>query len=199
MKKPWLTLVLIVSLIACDSPTTTKVTVRSVLINQGDPWNNVAPFGGASDQRYQQVYAAHLFDLGGDITAVTFFSPGQGPIPLASADYRFRLFATPIDVMGLSHDMDSNLSGTSVTVLDERIEGLAFGTELTFRFSQPFTYNPAEGHLLLDVTISNAVDDGQPARVFTAIENSNVTSRRPGYGGAGDGHGLVTRFEIESQ
>lgn len=166
-------------------------------MSEGDPTNNVVPFGGASDQRYQQIYAADALGGGGRITSISFPSPGQAAIPLATADYRFRLETTAIAVMSLSHDEDENLTADAVTVLDRRIEDHAYGDTLTFELDPPFAFDPGAGNLLLDVVISNAVDEGRSVRVFEAVENSPVVSRRPAYEGAGDGFGLVTRFEID--
>jgi hypothetical protein len=180
----------------CGVPLLPPPSLRYVTIDQGEESNNTAPFGGANDQRYQQIYDASAFGVGGQITRVAFFSPGQVTQPLATARYTIRMVATPLSVMTLSHDMDANLAAGAVTVLDATITDLEYDDVLTFELEQPFDYDPSEGNLLMDVTISNAVDEGRPVKVFRAVQNSPITSRRPAYGGVGDGFGLVTRFEI---
>jgi hypothetical protein len=172
--------------------------VRNLLLDQGEAWNNVAPFGGTSDQRYQQLYSATSFGSGGRIIAISFFSPGTATKPLATADYSFRLSASPKPVSSMSHEMDENFGEYAPTVLSRHIEGLMVEGTLTFMLDEPFVYRPTEGNLLLDVVIENAVDDGQGTKVYAAVQNSPITSRRPAYGGAGDGYGLVTLFVLDS-
>jgi hypothetical protein len=172
--------------------------VRYVLLDEGEAWNNVAPFGGTNDRRYQQIYEGSSFGSGGRITAISFFSPGTPTKPLATADYLFRFSASPKPVSSLSHEMDENLGEYVRTVLSRHIEGLVVKDTLTFFLDEPFVYSPAEGNLLLDLIIENAVDDGQGVKVYSAVQNSPITSRRPAYGEAGDGYGLLTLFVLDS-
>jgi hypothetical protein len=182
---------------ACEELASPEPETRYVVVDQGARSNNSVPFGGAFDQRYQQIYAAEALGEGGRITSIAFLSPGQAPQPLATGDYLFRLEATSLPVMALSGDMNENLGPGAKTVIQRRIASMAYGDTLVFQLDEPFTYDPADGNLLLDLVISNPVDQGGEIRTFTAVRYSAVTSRRPAYGGAGDGYGLVTIFGIQ--
>lgn len=183
--------------IACEEPASPEPETRYVVVDQGVRSNNTVPFGGAYDQRYQQIYAAEVLGEGGRITSISFLSPGQVPEPLATGDYLFRLEATPLPVMALSADLNQNLGPGARTVIQRRIVSMAYTDTLVFQLDEPFNYDPADGNLLLDVVISNTVDPGGGIRTFDAVRYSSVTSRRPAYGGTGDGFGLVTIFGIQ--
>jgi len=184
-----------------DNPTGSELPMRRlVVIDDGDISNNGVPFCCTTDQRYQQIYSATAFDGGGTILSVSFPS-WDAVIPLATADYLLRLETTPIPVMELSHDLNDNLGTGAVTAFQQRIEGYVPTSDtVTFELDTPFHYDPNAGNLLLDVVIANAVDDNRTSgKTFEAIRNSSVTSRRPAYGGAGDGYGLVTAFLVERE
>lgn len=182
---------------ACEEPTSPEPEARYIVVDQGVSSNNSVPFGGAIEQRYQQIYAAEALGGGGRIRSIAFLSPGQVPQPLATGDYLFRLQATPLPVMALSGDMNQNLGPGARTVIQRRIENMAYGDTLTFELDEPFIYDPVDGILLLDVVISNTVDEGGNIRTFDAVRYSAETSRRPACGGTGDGYGLVTIFGIQ--
>ena len=150
-----------------------RPVIRYVLVRQGDQSNNSAPFGGTANQRYQQIYSASALSEGGRITSISFPSTNQGELPLATADYLFRLEETTLPVMGLSHRLDQNLGSGAITVLERRIEGHVIGDTLTFDLDTPFVFNPSVGNLLLDVVISNAIDDGgNQSRVFPLCQRT---------------------------
>jgi hypothetical protein len=164
-------------------------------MEQGEPSDNVAPFGCGSTQRYQQAYLADLFPRAALITSIAFFQGGQALLP--SATYELRLSTTGRPLRGLSHALDANPGPDETVVFSRRIEGHRFYDELRFDLDTPFPYDPAAGHLLLEIRVSDPVPSG--CQSYRAVANSPQTSRRPAYGNVGDGYGLVTRFGAEAR
>ena len=179
---------------------------------------------------FQQVYNSVLFPLGSTtLTGITFYCEGGQPnsgtfqISLSSTSAKTNGHTISGTTDGVISDYDtglntSNLStnvGSDNTVVysgalpalsgSPGIQAL-FGRMLTITFTTPFTYNPANGNLLLDVQPSTIVTNSYP---FIYCYNSSVltqptpwtlelsmawTNSNAGYPSYINGRGLITTF-----
>lgn len=115
---------------------------------------NCFPFGCAYNAEYQQVYASS--DFGGPITitGLEFFNTqyDNGATQTPSGNFKISLSTTSVGVNTITGNFAGNLGGDNTVVFNGSInQAWSFGNTLTITFSTPFTYNPGNGNLLLDV------------------------------------------------
>jgi PEP-CTERM motif len=153
-------------------------------------------FGGTG---YQQVYAGAQFGAGVFPTnSVTFFN-GSMASSLADGAYIISLSTTTAAVGALDANMAKNVGADNQIIFDgSLVSTVAANAPLTFTFSAPFDYNPAEGNLLLDFQISGVTNESFAG--FAAENGEFLTSSRMVNGSAKGttGFGLVTQFVFNS-
>ncbi len=173
--------------------------------NPPDPGTgNCFPFGCSYNAEYQQVYGASDFNGPITITNLEFFNTqvdfGSTELPLGT--YQIRLSTTSVGVNTIGSSFSANEGADITTVFNGSInQAWAFGDTLHITLSTPFTYNPANGNLLMDVigTNSNAAFGNT---YFDVNSTGGYFSRVYCSGGVdcGDsgvvnvGYGLVTGF-----
>jgi hypothetical protein len=191
---------------------TTCARARADMIIIGNPPDpgagNVFPFGSDNTfgpaTRYQQVYNQNLFKSGPititeiDFYDTQFFVPGQR---ISDATYTFFLSATSKSVNGLdTTNLSNNVGANNTQVYSHfRNDAVALGDTVRFILDTPFTYDPAQGNLLLDV-------QRPVAGPFTSLALDerfgtfgNDSSRAHNYGSVFDSTGLVTGFQFTAQ
>ena len=141
---------------------------------------------------YQQVYSSTAFVSPVTINAISVFKSDGGSIDGAS--YTLNFYLTGAAVNGLSTDRASNLG----TLLG------SFGTFAlsgqmpdVLTFSGPaFSYDPAGGNLLLDISVAGTAPLSGYNSFFQADGSGTLTSRAfdNSFGAIGDNFGLVTSF-----
>jgi hypothetical protein len=167
-----------------------------------DSGTNVGP-----SIEYQQVYAASAFSGPVTITSETFYwmfaQEFGGSDTLLGGTYVFSLSTTSAPVNGLNAGCLSCNLGADNTVVDTVTipsGGVSFGTSWTFTNTTNFNYNPANGNLLLDITVTNQdnVPNGSGNSYNDADDTGMATSRAFAYLGSNEGFadstGLVTTF-----
>jgi hypothetical protein len=188
------------------SPAAAQVTVGSP---NGIP-GQCQPFGCFIMQsRYQQVYAASAFPGAMTITGLTFYKaawPNPTTGQLTPGLFTFRLSTTTRPANALLLDLDQNVAaGTQQLFAAVTLGGLT--PDLLTVTGTPFTYDPSQGNLLLDVvTVLNAppdeVVDEALFSYFQADFTADVTSSAVTLGDPREfeftvptNGGLVTTFE----
>jgi hypothetical protein len=176
--------------------------------NNGFPFN-IQGFGLAS-QRYQQVFDSSEFSSAVLITGITFRPDAQqgsafaSVLPNVQIDFSTTLFGPD----ALSTTFATNVGADNTTVfsgalnLSSAYTGPAAGPkdfDISIVFSTPFLYNPALGHLLLDVRNfggglstqfdSHALFGDAVSRVISNNVNALI--------GGADTAGLVTEFQVQ--
>lgn len=172
---------------------------------------NCFPLGCAYKGQYQQVYTRSLFPGPVIITALQFFNTeeNENAISMNSGKWNISLSTTPADWNTLSDDFASNIGPDEKLVFSGNLyRPWIFGDTLTIYFSAPFTYNPADGNLLLNVLAIGTSDAGGEIFFNTnghnnGGENGNTIFGRdfcPGgtncgaSGTVNNGYGLETGF-----
>jgi hypothetical protein len=165
----------------------------------GNPFDgDCAPFGCTVE--YQQVYGAGQFSGTITITDLTFFNDNFVPGSIAPADYTISLSTTSAAVNGLDTTFANNLGANNQVFFSGALGGLIGPTNQFTITGTPFTYNPADGNLLLSVTsdgdglqfsafldyLSNA-----PAGTFSRISSFDTSGIADT---VQDDTGLVTEF-----
>jgi hypothetical protein len=158
------------------------------------PFGGAFTFGSYPGTIYQQAYASSDFTGLGPITIDSIsFIGGVGV--LAPSTYTLSLSTISVGIDTLSDvNFNSNLGPDNTLFASEALSGPAPAT-LTFT-GTPFTYNPANGNLLLNIAISPG---GQSSGIFGAYYAADgnalgVFSRYHDFGTATIGYGLVTEF-----
>jgi hypothetical protein len=131
-----------------------------------------------------------------------------------SGKWTISLSTTSADWNTLSNDFASNIGPDDKLVFSGNLSRpWTFGDTLTIFFSAPFTYNPADGNLLLNVVAIGTSDAG--GKIFfntngfnRGAENGNTIFGRdfcPGGTNCGDsgavssGYGLETGFLVRAK
>jgi hypothetical protein len=175
-----------------------RLRADTITVGSADTTNCV-PFGCAganSITEYQQVYSASSFGpLPFDIAAISFFNTlSPSPDLLTSGTYTISFSTTPAAVESLDPDLGQNV-GFDTQVFFSGTLGGAVGTELTIGgngATPTFNYDPGQGNLLMDITVSGAGPDTFIS--LDAEDPSSVTSRAA-FGLADPlPEGLVTEF-----
>jgi hypothetical protein len=195
MKKICPTLLLCISLL-CAVP----ALADQIIGLPADPnTGNCYPFGCAYSGEYQQVYTAGAFSGPITINDLEFFntSYNAGATTMNSGTWTIALSTTSADWNTLSSTFASNIGGDNTTVFSGNLfQPWAFGDTLQILFSTPFTYNPGNGNLLMDVHVSGASAPGG----FIYFDVNGTSPRNtimgrvytPGF--VDNGYGLVTDF-----
>jgi hypothetical protein len=169
-----------------------------VIGTQGGP-DNAFPFGTTNYVgEYQQLYARSDFSGPVTITGVDFAS-GTGSVGISrtiNATISFSTSSATLTTMSTNYAANKGADNTQV--FNSAVSYVSAGNksfDLDF-LTTPFTYNPANGSLLLDVVISSSTGGG----VFSVSTTDPVTTRV--YNNAGNGpavvdpnHGLVTLLQ----
>lgn len=169
----------------------------TVGVNNG---GNFFPFGGPAagyaGTRYQEAYSSTLFSGPISITGIDFFLATAGN--LFDATYKLSFSTITAGVNSLSDtNFNSNL-GPDDTVFDTVTLSGAAPNKLTFT-GAPFSYNPANGNLLLDIQITNPVATSGVAYFEDGdISGLSTISRYHDFGVGTTGFGLVTEFDFGS-
>jgi len=162
---------------------------------------NCYPFGCTYSGEYQQVYTASAFTGPITISGLEFFNTqyNSGATSTPTGNYAISLSTTSADWNTLSPTFASNIGGDNTEVFNASIEqSWAFGDTLTITFSTPFSYNPGNGNLLLDVVTDSSIGTGvyfdtngnsTPNTILGRVYCDDCTSN-----GVDNGYGLVTGF-----
>jgi hypothetical protein len=171
----------------------------SITIGTLGSGSNSFPFGGPVSgfpgTRYQQVYNANLFPGSITISGITFFHLGSGFIDTGT--YTLDLSTTSKAVNGLDITNFNNNDGPNNQLFFSGNLSGNPGSTLTLS-GTPFIYDPTQGNLLLDFTISGT---GPGATTFFSSMNGTFgtdSSRAQNFGGGTSGFGLVTEFTFGS-
>jgi hypothetical protein len=193
-KKLFISAVVLGLLAACPVARATTITFGTPATS-----GNAFPFGGGfgsnPSTRYQQVYDADLFPAGPlSITDITFFHtlfPGGA---ISANTYIFHLSTTAKTVGDLNTAvLTNNIGGDDALFASLALSGDP-GTSLAIS-GTPFTYDPANGNLLLDITTTTPNLAG--LSIFFDARNGDFgadSSRAHDYGTGFTGFGLVTQF-----
>jgi PEP-CTERM motif len=182
-------------------------TAKAGTVTLGDPaksgTGNCDPFGCPAFfglGTYEQVYSSAAFAGPVSINDITFFDTmvQNGGLP-AGGTYTLELSYTSSAMDGLNlGDPTADISSGLETFFTGTLPALS-SSELTFS-GTPFSYNPADGNLLLTVTVTHGVD-GSPYLYLDQSELQAQTTNA--YDGSYDGSpisggndigGLVTQF-----
>jgi hypothetical protein len=208
-------------MLACAGvcPGQIEIVVPNSLANVGGSNNNNYPFNNSfASQRYQQVYAASEFSMISgphDLVEIRLrpnqtssFTPWTSQITL---DMRFSTTSRAPDQLSLNFDENVGLDETvvysgqatlSTNQTGPSAGGAAMEFDIIITLQNPFPYDPAMGHLLMEVrregaTTGRALDahtatgDGV-SRLFTG---STGNSSSPS--GSVSSLGLVTMFVFQ--
>jgi len=121
---------------------------------------NCFPFGCIYSGEYQQVYTAGAFSGPITINDLEFFntsSLNRGATSTPSGTWTISLSTTSADWNTLSSTFASNIGGDNTMVFSGNLsQPWSFGDTLQINLSTPFTYDPGNGNLLMDVTVSGS-------------------------------------------
>jgi hypothetical protein len=103
------------------------------------------------------VYAAQAFEGPTQITSLTFFYAEQfgGPTTMLPGNYQISLSTTTRAVDGLSTDLSSNIGQNDTVIFSGNLGGVNTSPSVTISMARPFTYDPRQGNLLLNVVATN--------------------------------------------
>ncbi len=184
-------------------------TYADTTVGKNEPGNgNCFPFtcnnSGVTiglTSEYQQVYSATAFSGPETIYGLTFYFDNGGSTEVLTGTYDLFLSTTAASVNGLSGDAAAN-RGINFTAVDVFHGGVNSDPSFTIALTTPFSYNPSNGNLLLEVMAFNQpdiTDTGENA-FLQADHSGDVTSRAWGWSTSGptlntDSIGLVTTFD----
>jgi hypothetical protein len=165
----------------------------------GDPNSgNCFPFGCTSwAPEYQQVYASTDFPVAIKIKDLEFYDYNDAPGVVNSGTYTFSLSTTSAAVNGLNlSDLAANIGADNTTVFSGSLPSISGGV-LHIELSTPFSYDPLNGNLLIDIYSADASRTSD----FLFMDARNLTAdglfsraMTPGCCGGFADHGLVTGF-----
>lgn len=170
-----------------------------IVIGGAPNTNNCYPFSCSYNREYQQVYDQGAFSGPITITGLEFFNTqyNSGATATDSGTWTISLSSTSADSNSLSSTFANNLGGDNTQVFSGNLaQPWAFGDTLVITFATPFTYNPANGNLLMDVNVSGASSPGGHV-YFDATSATTVMGRVYDYGSGpvvDSKFGLVTGF-----
>jgi hypothetical protein len=176
----------------------------SIVVGAPNTAPNAFPFGGAGGGAgtvYQQAYASADFTGLGPITisSIDFFLFVPGSLAPSTYSLYFSTITAGIDTLS-DTNFSSNLGSDNTLFETESLSGAAPST-LTFA-GTPFTYNPADGNLLLEILVSpggqNAIGGVNAFYEANDGNASGVYSRYHNFGTGTTGFGLVTEFDYSA-
>jgi hypothetical protein len=167
---------------------------------------NCFPFGCAYSGEYQQVYTSSQFSGPITITDLEFFNTSfdAGATAMNSGTWTISLSTTSANWNTLSSNYASNIGSNNTQVFSGNLsQPWAFGDTLTINLTTPFTYNPANGNLLMDVDVTGASDAGGLIYFDTNGYNNggfngDTIMGRVYNGTVNSGYGLVTEFSTSA-
>jgi hypothetical protein len=176
-------------------------TLRADIVTVGSAdTTNCLPFGCAGANfitEYQQVYSASSFisKLPFNIAAISFFRTlDPAPDLLTSGIYTISFSTTTKAVGSLDPDLSQNIGFPNQVFFSGTLGGTV-GTELTIggNGTTPiFNYDPLQGNLLMDITVSGA---GPDTFISLDAEDPSSVMSRAAFGLADPlPVGLVTEF-----
>ena len=152
---------------------------------------------------YQQVYAKSAFSAPVTITQIAFASNAQmtsGP-GTANYDFTLKLGTTAVGPNSLSTDLAANRGADLVPVFSGPLTSTITDSDQfdVFIDITPFTYDPAKGNLLLELTMNSPVQFSAGQFLYYRAGNDSRTSRAANPTGVAggaftDSFGLLTRF-----
>lgn len=171
------------------------------------------PFSQSS-MRYQQVFAASQFSGTGTITQISFradgpsYSQGTLFLPTPVANVTITLSTTTAQPGAMSKTFANNLTSTPTTVysgtlmMSSSCTGPSGGPnafDTRVYLTTPFTYDPSQGNLLLDVTVNPGSAPSVPTLDAETTSSGQVTSRVYGTpssatSGTADNKGMIVQF-----
>ncbi|HVO61337.1 MAG TPA: PEP-CTERM sorting domain-containing protein [Terriglobales bacterium] len=169
---------------------------------------NCFPFGCAYSGEYQQVYTSSLFNGPITITDLEFFNTQVdfGATAMNSGNWAISLSTTSADWNTLSSTYANNIGANNTLVFNGDLsQPWAFGNTLTITLSTPFTYDPSQGNLLMDIFVTGATTPGGSIYFDTngynggSLDGNTIFGRvycsgcYPS-GVVNNGYGLVTGF-----
>ncbi len=119
---------------------------------------NCFPWGCDYNAEYQQVYTASAFSGPITITDLEFYNTqfDSGSTELPAGTFTIFLSTAGVDPSTITGDFASNLGADNTQVFSGSInQPWAFGDVLHIVLGTPFTYDPTQGNLLMDVVGSN--------------------------------------------
>jgi hypothetical protein len=163
------------------------------------------PFGCGYSGEYQQVYTDSQFSGPMTIANLEFFNTASNNAATAmnSGIWTISLSTTSADWNTLSSAFASNIGSNNTQVFSGNLyRPWAFGDALTINLSKPFTYNPLQGNLLMDVYATGTSAAG--GTIFFDINGAYISNTIIGevftFPGGGNGvifgQGLVTGFNV---
>ncbi len=169
---------------------------------------NCFPFGCAYSGEYQQVYSHTQFTGPITILDLEFFNTvaDSGATQMNTGTWTIYLSTTSADWNTLSTTYANNIGGNNTLVFSgDLTQPWTFGDTLHVTLTTPFTYDPSQGNLLMDVFVSGATDPGGTIFFDTnGYDNGNFDGNNylgrvycNGCFPAGNtnyGYGLVTSF-----
>ena len=194
----------------CVALTALPAMADVIIGNPPDPGTgNCFPFGCSYNAEYQQVYNQADFSGPITITNLEFYNTqvNGGSTSLPTGTFTIQLSTTQVGVGTITGNFAANKGGDNTTVFSGSIsQPWAFGDTLVINLTTPFTYNPANGNLLLDVVGTN-VNAGGGNTYFDVGTHDSIYQRvycpsgiACGNAGTVDapGFGLVTGFSTGS-
>jgi hypothetical protein len=168
------------------------------------------PFSTTS-MRYQQVFASPQFSKSYVVTEIAFrphTSSGIPFFPSPVSNVKIVLSTTTNNPGGLSTNFANNLGSDQIVVYNSSpsfstsytsLGGGPNAFDLRIHLAAPFTYNPTNGNLLMDVTITNSWPTNPPAFDAETTSANPLTSRLYATNGAAtngtaDNSALITQF-----
>jgi len=176
--------------LACAIP-----AAADVIVGLPAETNNCYPFGCAYSGEYQQVYTSSAFSGPITITNLEFFNTehDSGATAMNSGNWAISLSTTSVDWNTLSINFASNIGLDNTLVFNGNLyQPWAFGDTLVINLTTPFTYNPSNGNLLMDVIAIATNTSGM--QIFFDANGDNTIMGRNETGGLNYGYGLVTEF-----
>lgn len=177
----------------------------TIIVGSSNGNGNCFPFGCGYQAEYQQVYDTNQFPGTVTITGLEFFNTAvnNGALAMNTGVWDISLSTTSYGASTLTSTPASNIGADNTLVFaGDLVQPWAFGDTLVITLSTPFTYNPANGNLLMDV-VANASNPSGP--IFFDATSDSDTARLFYYagqysGGVGvdAGYGLLTGFETGS-
>ena len=159
---------------------------------------NCYPFGCAYSGEYQQVYNSGQFPGAITITALSFYNTAfaGNAIAMNTGNWAISLSTTSADWDTLSANAAANIGANNTAVFSgDLVQPWTFGDTLTITLTTPFTYNPSNGNLLMDVVVTGASNTNGNIFFDTNGYYSGNTFLGRNYGGnLNYGYGLVTGF-----
>jgi PEP-CTERM motif len=172
---------------------------------------NCYPFGCAYSGEYQQVYTSSQFTTGPVlITGLEFFNTqyDSGATFLNSGNWAISLSTTSADWNTSSTTYANNIGADNTLVFSGDLsQPWSLNNTLTIALTDPFSYDPSQGNLLMDVNVTGASDSngdvyfdtngyndgGFNGNTITGRDYCDICGPVPD-GTVDNGYGLVTGF-----